>query len=72
MLKKLLTLILLLFFVTGPLGCKESEEPAMSEGDVKTAQEMKEEADQEITEENMDEELNKLEQEIDSDTGSEP
>jgi len=66
MLKKLITLCLLLVLASGPFGCKKSEptEP------VKTEQEMKEEADQEITDENMDQELDKLQKEIDSDTES--
>ena len=41
-------------------GCKKSEEPV----EVKTAEQYKQEADKEITEENMEAELEKIEEEL--------
>jgi len=49
-------------------GCsKKTEQPPAQQEQVKTAAEYKAEADQEITEQNMDDELDKLEKDIDAD-----
>ncbi len=46
-------------------GCSKKTEPAPTEQEqVKTASEYKAEADKEITEQNMSEELNKIEKEV--------
>lgn len=51
-------------------GCSKSDEPADSNTEqVKTMQQHREDAAKEITEENMEEELEKLEQAIDQEAG---
>ena len=59
-----------LIFAMG--GCRKSQPKTPPEGDaVKTATEFAAEAEDEITEENLDEELDSLEKEIDSDIANE-
>ncbi len=51
-------------------GCsKKTEEPGAPQEQVKTAAEYKAEADKEITEQNMADELDKLEQEVNAEAG---
>lgn len=69
MIRYLIIAIALLALSAGPAGCTKRSEPAEP---VKTEQEFQQEARQEITEENIDEELSNLEEEINSDTESEP
>jgi len=53
-------------------GCKKRpSEPAPGEGPVKTLAEYKAEAEEEITEKNLEEELARLEKEIEEDIGGE-
>jgi hypothetical protein len=68
----IITISLLLIFAVGFTGCTKRSEPAAAEETVKTEQEFQQEAEQEITEENMDQELSNLEQEVDSDEAGEP
>lgn len=54
-------------------GCKKETPPAVQpNAPVKTAEEFKAEADKEITAENLDTELDKLEQEVETDMATEP
>ena len=64
-------LVVMLCFV-GLVGCgKTSNEPAPAPEQTKTAAEYQAEADKEITEENMSDELDKLEQSIDEEAAQE-
>lgn len=54
-------------------GCKKETPPAVQTNEpVKTAEEFKAEADKQITAENLDTELDKLEQEVETDMATEP
>ncbi len=64
--------VMLVVLATGFSGCSKRSEPAAAEETVKTEQELQQEAQQDITADNMDEELTKLEEEIDSEIASEP
>ena len=73
MLRKLLIIIALATLSTFYLsGCDDSSSDAESEVVVKTAAEYKAEAEKQITEENMDEELKKLEETVDKEISEEP
>lgn len=64
-------LVVMLCFV-GLAGCgKTSNEPAPAPEQTKTAAEYKAEAEKEITEENMSDELDKLEQSVDEEAAQE-
>lgn len=73
MLRKLLIIIALTTLSTFYLsGCDKSSSDAESEVVVKTAAEYEAEAEAQITEENMDEELKKLEDAVDKEISEEP
>ncbi|MFC1739817.1 hypothetical protein ACFL1G_12335 [Planctomycetota bacterium] len=64
MFKNILIIMAILFICFGTLtGCKKKSEPS-AEDVVKTAEEYKAQAEEEITAENMEAELEKLEKEI--------
>ncbi len=65
-LKKLALVILIAILTISLYSCKKKEEP--QEIEVKSKQEYKQQAEKEISEENMDEELQKLQEEIESET----
>ena len=72
MIHRILVLICCAGLCLGSLtGCGKSEEPVTSDDEqVKTIQQYKEEAAKEINEENMEEELEKLEQAIDQEAAA--
>jgi outer membrane protein assembly factor BamD (BamD/ComL family) len=61
-------LILVVAMVIGISGCAKKEEPDQP---AKTVDELKAEAEKDITEENLDEELDKLEAEVEADVMAE-
>lgn len=62
-------LVVIAAVAIGLAGCSKKEEPAEP---VKTADELKAEADKEITQENLASELDKMEAEIEADAAAEP
>lgn len=73
MLKHILILFLLLVLAAGLNGCSKKSEPtqAPQQTEVTPVQETTQEAQKEITSENLDEEVSKMEKEIDADINAE-
>ncbi len=61
---KLVRWFVVMIFVLGIYGCGKKNPPAPPAEPTKTAAEYKAEADKQITEQNADQELSKLEQEV--------
>ena len=72
MLKKLSIFVMVLLLCLSVCGgCKkQSDETSADDAEVKTTAEYEAEAEKEITEENMEDELNKLEESIDQDSAA--
>ena len=65
----LIVMFVILLGCFGLTGCKKKGQP---EEQVKSAEEYKAEAKEEITEENMDDELSAIEKELEQDIAAEP
>lgn len=71
MLRKVVLIIAIAAIVFSVSGCKRSsEEGVLGEEEVKSAAEYEAEAEKEIDEENMAEELDRIEQEMEAEAGS--
>ncbi|MEN6309571.1 MAG: hypothetical protein ABFD91_17625 [Anaerohalosphaeraceae bacterium] len=74
MIRKTLWMAVLVLAIAALNGCKKqtpSPAPAQPAEPAKTVQEVKTEADKEITSENLDAELDKMEKEVDADIATE-
>lgn len=71
--RKIVFVWIVVLYLLSLAGCSESKQQAAPQADeTKTAAEYKAEADKEITEENVADELDKLEEEIEQEAGQEP
>lgn len=74
MIRKTLWMTVIVMAIAALNGCKKQTPPPAPAGPAepaKTVQEVKTEADKEITSENLDAELDKMEQEVDADIAAE-
>lgn len=71
MMRNSILLLMILIMISGSfLSCKKKTSEGESVRQTEISDQYKEKAEQEITEENIDEELEKLEEEIESDIGN--